>query len=101
MSQKSIFAVLDAAASTFGSPIVVPHVGVAVRAFTDQVNHAERGNDFFNHAEHFALYELGTYDDVSGVIKPLDIPRLVVQAAAVKIATPPSPQLQMFPNPQE
>lgn len=84
MSIKTVFSVLDAAANAFGNPFVVPHVGVAVRAFTDQVNLAERGNDLHNHSEHFALYEIGSFDDVSGVITPLDIPKLVAQAASVK-----------------
>lgn len=84
MSNKSIFAVLDAAAGTFGNLIVVPHVGVAVRAFTDQVNNPDRDNNFYHHPQDFALYEVGSYDDTQGVITPLPLPKLITQATSVK-----------------
>ena len=86
MSQKMIFAVLDAAAGTFANPWFVPHLGVAVRAFTDEVNRIDDSNNLNKHPQDFALYKIGTYDDVSGVIEPLSKPELVAQAASVKNA---------------
>ena len=62
----------------------MPHVGIAVRAFTDQVNNPQSGGDLYNHPQDFALYEIGSFDDTSGVITPLSIPKLIAQAASVK-----------------
>lgn len=84
MSKQTVFSVLDTAASAFGNPFVVPHVGVAVRAFSDQVN-SDSPNDISRHPEDFALYELGTYDTTTGVITSYDIPKLVTQAKSLLI----------------
>lgn len=80
---KTIFAVLDAASGAFGNPWVVPHIGVALRAFTDEVNNPDTG-DLFRHPQDFALYEIGSYDDISGTITALPIPKLIAQAASLK-----------------
>lgn len=83
MSNKTVFSVLDSAANAFGNPFVVNHLGIALRAFTDQVN-SESGGDLFNHPADFALYQIGEYDDTTGVITPLTPPKLIVQAASLK-----------------
>lgn len=85
MSKKTIFSVLDVAATVYGTLFTANHVGEAVRAFTDQVNRADDANFLNKYPEHFALYEIGSFDDNSGVIESLSQPRLIVQASSVKI----------------
>jgi len=82
---KIIFSVLDSAAGTFGSPWVVPHVGLAMRAFTDEVNSGSNNSDLVKHPEDFSLYEIGSYNDVTGIITPLDVPKLIAQAKSLKV----------------
>lgn len=59
-----ICAVRDSAVDAFMNPFFVPHVGAALRAFTDECRKA--GTTFNAHPEHFELYELGTFDDATG-----------------------------------
>lgn len=70
-----IVAVRDLAAESFAAPLTVPAVGLAMRSFTDQVNHADANNAAYNHPADFELWQLGTYDDSSGELYS-DIKRL-------------------------
>lgn len=82
--RKVICAVRDAKAEVFGRPIFVNTVGEAVRIFTDEVNRTSSDNVYANHPEDFALYELGTFDDNSGLINALPIVKIIVQADQLK-----------------
>lgn len=61
-----MLAVLDSACESFARPMFVPAIGVAVRSFTDEVNRKGEDNMLNAHPEHFSLFELGLYDDVTG-----------------------------------
>lgn len=74
---KIVMSVRDRAADTFSQPMFLPAVGVGVRIFTDEVNRAAEGNQAYAHPEDFDLYELGTFDDSTGVFTCLDRPRQV------------------------
>jgi len=84
MSIKPMFSVRDTASGAFGYPFVAPHVGLAVRAFGDEANGSRGDNDLTRHPEQFDLYQIGEFDDVTGVVTPLDLPKLVTNAAALK-----------------
>lgn len=77
--------VRDRAADVFGQPIFVAAVGQAIRGFGDQVNKVEANNPLNAHPEDFDLYELGTFDDNSGVFTNLDKPRQVAVGKDMKI----------------
>lgn len=66
MPTIEIFAVRDRATATYGKPFYAPHIGVAIRSFTNEVNRAAPDNDLHNHATDFDLYHLGSYDDQTG-----------------------------------
>lgn len=62
-----IVAVFDAAANAFARPIFVPSVGIAMRSFTDEVNRSAADNEMYKHPQDFRLFELGRYDDATGM----------------------------------
>lgn len=75
MATHQVLAVRDRATDSFGQPIFVVAVGVAVRSFTDEVNRKE--SPFNAHPEDYDLYHLAEYEDRQGQIQPFSTPRLV------------------------
>lgn len=78
-----ICSVRDAKADAFGRPLFVQSVGIAIRSFTDEVNRESADNDMYKHSSDFALYELGSFEDSTGEINALSIPKLLVQGDQV------------------
>lgn len=76
--KQVVIAIKDRAADAFGRPAFVPSVGVAIRSFTDEVNRADPDNQMNSHPDDFDLFELGMYDDSTGVVEMLDSPRLLI-----------------------
>lgn len=65
-----VCAIRDRAADVFGQPMFTASVGQAIRAFTDQINGSDRDqNVLARHPEDFDLYELGIYDDATGLFE--------------------------------
>ncbi len=77
--------VKDRAADAYGRPMFVPSVGVAIRSFSDEVNRKDPDNQLFNHSDDFDLYELGEFDDNSGLFALHDQPKLLSLGKQVKI----------------
>ncbi len=77
--------VKDRAADAFGRPMFVPSIGVAIRSFSDEVNRQDPENQLHNHPDDFDLYELGEFDDNSGLFTLHDVPKLVSLGKQVKI----------------
>ncbi len=78
-----IVSVKDSAAQAFGRPIFVPAVAVAIRSFRDEVNRKDSTEDMARHPDDFELYELGSFDDSTGVIEVIS-PRIVARAKDLK-----------------
>ena len=74
-----ILSVKDTAAQAFGRPMFLPTSAVGVRSFRDEVNRVDANNEMNKHPSDFELYELGTYDDSTGIIEVCE-PRLVARA---------------------
>lgn len=66
------FAIRDTKADAYMQPFFCATNGMAVRAFKDGVN--DDKSPFFKHPEDYVLFELGTYDDSSGVLSSLSSP---------------------------
>lgn len=62
-----ILTVRDRAAAAFGTPMYHMSRGSAIRGFADEVNRCAEHNMLFHHPEDFDLFELGTFDDSSGL----------------------------------
>lgn len=73
-----MFAVRDAKAEAFLQPMFFQSKGLAVRAFADAAN--DVGHNFCKHAEDFTLFELGEWDDESGVFTQLPQPLAIGSA---------------------
>ncbi|UOF76685.1 DNA binding protein vP5 [Microviridae sp.] len=78
-----ILSVKDTAAQAFGRPMFLPSSAVGVRSFRDEINRSDANNEMFKHPEDFELYELGSYDDSTGIIE-CPGPRLVARAKDLK-----------------
>lgn len=62
-----IFAVRDRAADVFGTPMFGVSKGTIIRGFGDEINRKDPNNQLNKHPEDFDLYELGSYNDETGL----------------------------------
>ncbi|AXH74423.1 MAG: nonstructural protein [Microviridae sp.] len=83
---RHMVSVFDSAAQIYGQPFFVTAIGAAIRSFTDEVNRIADDNQLYHHTSDFTLYEIGTFDDVAGVLLVQDKPRLITRAVDVKNA---------------
>ena len=81
--RQVIISVKDTAAQAFGRPIFVPAIAVALRGFRDEINRSDSKDDLSRHPDDFELYEIGTFDDSTGIIEVIE-PRLVARAKDLK-----------------
>ena len=77
-----IYSIRDAKAEIFNQPIFQKTHGEAERNFQTLVN--DEKSTVFKYPEDFDLYYVGSYDDNTGLIKPLDTPQHIVKAIALK-----------------
>ena len=84
MSKLKIFAVRDQAVDAFNRPFFSPSRGLAVRSFTDEVNRSDPANPMYAHHEEFVLYELGQFDEETGIFETIN-PLIVCYASSVAI----------------
>jgi hypothetical protein len=68
----------DRAAEAYSRPMYVQSIGLAIRAFTDEINRNDPNNQLFNHPDDFDLYELGTFDDSTAKFEIKDTPELLI-----------------------
>lgn len=68
-----VFTAYDSKAEAFNTPFFMPKSGQAIRAFAEQVN--KEGTDFNKFPADFTLFELGEYDDDTGLLTPLSTPK--------------------------
>lgn len=65
--KRLVVCIRDRASDLYGQPFLVVARGQAIRTFTDEINRNEQGNGLYQHPEDYDLYELGTYDDTTGL----------------------------------
>jgi hypothetical protein len=80
-----ICTVKDRAADAYGRPMFVPSTGVAIRSFSDEINRNNADNQLYNHPDDFDLYELGEFDDNSGLFTLHEQPKLLSLGKQVKL----------------
>lgn len=68
----AIFSIRDAKSETFHRPITATTKGEALRAFMDEANDPQ--SMIHKHKEDFYLYQLGHFDETSGMLKPFETP---------------------------
>lgn len=70
MAQKFVvLAVFDSAAQAYMRPIFAPAVGTVVREFSDELNRKDAGNEMSKHPDDYVLYQLGHWDDQTGMFE--------------------------------
>ena len=79
-----VCSIKDRAADAFGRPFYVPAVGVAIRSFQDEVNRAADDSQIFQHPDDFDLFDLGVFDDASGLFQLHDTPVLLMLGKQAK-----------------
>jgi hypothetical protein len=65
-----LFSVFDNKARLYNPPFGFPETGQALRAFKNAANNREHG--FGMNPEDYCLYQIGTFDDSTGLISHLD-----------------------------
>lgn len=65
-----IYSVYDSKAEAFLQPFFAVSRGAAVRMFSDAAQ--DESHAFHKHAEDFTLFEVGRFDQVKGVVAPLE-----------------------------
>jgi hypothetical protein len=78
-----VFTVRDSKAEAFLQPFFAPNTSVAVRMLRDILAWDDQ-HSFFVNAEDYALYHLGQYDDVAGIIQPNTQPLNITSLSEVK-----------------
>jgi len=80
-----MFSIRDSAADAYGRPFFMTSVGIAIRSFTDEINRVAEDNQIYKHPEDFDLFELGEFDDETGRIVLLDVPKQLALGRQVKV----------------
>lgn len=86
-----MIAIHDAKSESFGRPLFVRAYGEAERSFRDVVNDGK--SDYAKHPEDFTLFEVGSFDDATGVLVGLAAPRSLGTAVAFVVTDPAQLQL--------
>lgn len=81
--KKSVFAVYDNKSASYLQPEFFKRKEQAVRSF--EVACQKVDSDFFMYAEDFALFHLGEYDDDTGILQPLQTPKMVITAVQASV----------------
>lgn len=77
-----LFAVRDAKAEAFIPPFVLPNEAMAVREFTGCAN--DPTHAFCRNSDDYSLYEVGEFDDATGVLTVPAEPRFLVKASSLR-----------------
>nr|QJB20406.1 MAG: nonstructural protein [Microvirus sp.] len=73
-----MFSVHDAKANAFLQPFFSQTAGTAERSFAAEIKSTD--SQFAKFAEDFTLFEIGSFDDATGKMEPLNTPHAVVKA---------------------
>lgn len=77
MSKFYMVSIRDRAMDSFGPPFCTPQLSGGIRSFTDAVRRTDPENMMRRHPEDFDLYLVGTFEDSTGELAPLDPPRQI------------------------
>lgn len=80
--EKQLCSVFDSKAKVFSNPFVSTNNATALREFERAVN--DRNTDLFNYPTDYSLYNLGVFDDNSGLITSHPEPQLLGLAVQYK-----------------
>lgn len=70
--ELNVYSIFDAGAEAFTQPFFLPNDGLAIRAFSDNVN-SDTKNNISEHPDQFTLFKIATWDDKTGTLNKLEI----------------------------
>jgi len=70
MAQHVFCSIFDKATQAYMRPFQAPTVGAAMRSFEDDVRNPESPANA--HPEDYALFQIATFDDQSGLMQPIE-----------------------------
>lgn len=76
------FSVYDSKAEAFLNPLFAQNAAVAIRSFTAAANDPQ--HDFYIHSDDFTLFELGEFDQETGLFNLLPTPSTLGLATIYK-----------------
>lgn len=76
-----VVAIYDSALVAYMRPFFVPTVGMAVRAFQDEVKKA--GSEMGAHRADYILFEIASFDEEKGLFDNLPSPRQLIRGADI------------------
>ena len=76
---KKLFSVYDSQTELFGQPIMAVNKGDVIRQFTVIVN--DGTSQYSLHVMDYSLFELGEFDESTGLFSPLTAPARVCMAS--------------------
>ena len=68
--EMNVYSIYDTAAQAYATPFFMPNDGLAIRAFSDNVNSED--SQIAKHPEQFVLFKIGTYSDHDGKLDHYD-----------------------------
>lgn len=80
----TVICVMDTQAAAFNRPMFVPAIGLGLRAIADEVNRAAPDNPLYAHTADFRVFELGKWDDHSGIFTCHQLPQLVCDCNSLR-----------------
>lgn len=83
-----IFSIRDSKAESYLQPFFSPNVATAIRAVSQAAN--EPGHNFNNYAQDYDLYQVASFDEMTGKIAGLDSPQHVVKLVDIIESRPAS-----------
>lgn len=83
-----IVCIKDLKGENYSQPWFVSTAASAVRSFTDLINNPEKSQTMFDHPQDFQLFEMGVFDDNTGVFQTHPIPKHLVSGESVKKEKP-------------
>jgi len=88
LAKQRIFSAQDAKLGIFLPPFFTPHLGQALRMWEDAVNSPD--SMVAKHPSDFVLYEIGMFDDDTGIVEPVN-PIHRIQSALEALKKPQQP----------
>jgi len=79
------FSIKDRALAAYMRPWFAVTTGQAIRMFTDELNRHD--SEMFKHQDDYDLYHLGSFDEETGKMKPIDTPMQIAIGKHLKLKT--------------
>lgn len=81
--QTNVYSVYDVTSETFGAPFLLLTDGLAMRSFYEAAMNPK--TEINKYPDEYVLYNIGKYDDDTGLMQPSEPKRLNTASHAIKV----------------